>query len=142
MLNYPGHLVSLMALHLAGQETIAQLQAAYVGPAASGAPATTTYQLLWSHWPVWAPGERRTAAIVLVPRLAQDITFHLSVMFDAATTPAVPQRWSAVVRIPFQAAALVDRRSRALSFPVPVTGAQPVQRKGRERPGTARVAGS
>ena len=142
MLNYPGHLVSLMALHLAGQETIAQLPAAYVGPAASGAPATTTYQLLWSHWPVWAPGERRTASIVLVPRLAQDITFHLSVMFDAASAPAVPQRWSSVVRIPFQAAALVDRRYRALSLPAPVAGGQPVQRKERGRPGPARVAGS
>jgi hypothetical protein len=69
MVNYPGHLVSLMAL-TAGQETLAQLPISNVGPPAPGAGATTTYQLLWSHWRVWAPGERRTAVIVLVPRLA------------------------------------------------------------------------
>src|SRR5262249_23618290 len=105
MVNYPGHLVSFMALHAAGQETIAQIPLANVGSTAPGVAATTTYQLLLSHWPAWAPGERRTAVIALVPRLAQDITFHLSVVFDAA---AVPQRWSSVVRIPFQAAALVN----------------------------------
>src|SRR5262249_29396262 len=128
MVNYPGHLVSFMALHAVGQETIAQLPVANVGSTAPGAAAATTYQLLWSHWPVWAPGERRTAVIALVPRLAQDITFHLSVVFDAAT---VPQRWSSVVRIPFQAAALVDPRYRTLYFPTPVAGEQPVQKKGR-----------
>ena len=131
MLNYPEHLVSLMALHMTGQETIAQLPGSNVGPPAPGAAATTTYQLLWSHWPVWAPGERRTAVIVLVPRLAQDMTFHLSVVFDEATAPTVPQRWSSVVRIPFQAAALVDPRYRTLYFPALATGEQPVQRKGR-----------
>jgi hypothetical protein len=134
MVNYPGHLVSFMALHAAGQETIAQLPVANVAPTALGAAATTTYQLLWSHWPVWAPGERRTAVIALVPRLAQDITFHVSVVFDAAA-PTVPQRWSSVVRIPFQAAALVDPRYRTLYFPVPVTGEQPVQKKSRGRRG-------
>jgi len=132
MVNYPGHLVSFMALHAVGQETIAQLPVANVGSTAPGAAAATTYQLLWSHWPVWAPGERRTAVIALVPRLAQDITFHLSVVFDAAT---VPQRWSSVVRIPFQAAALVDPRYRTLYFPTPVAGEQPVQKKGRGRRG-------
>ena len=142
MLNYPGHLVSFMALHAVGQETIAQFPVANVGPSSPGAPATTTYQLLWSHWPVWAPGERRTAVIALVPRLAQDMTFHLSVVFDDASAPTVPQRWSSVVRIPFQAAALADPRYRTLDFPAPVSGEQPVQKKGGRRDGPARVSGS
>jgi hypothetical protein len=142
MLNYPGHLVSFMALHAVGQETIAQFPVADVEPSSPGAPATTTYQLLWSHWPVWAPGERRTAVIALVPRLAQDMTFHVSVVFDDASAPTEPQRWSSVVRIPFQAAALADPRSRTLDFPAPVSGGQPVQKKGGRRDGPARVSGS
>lgn len=109
MLNYPEHLVSFMALHTAGQATTVQVPASYTGPAAAVAPPSTAYQLLWSHWPVWTPGERRTAIISLVPRLPQDMTLHVSVVLDDATVPAASQRWSSVVRIPFRSAALVDR---------------------------------
>jgi hypothetical protein len=109
MLNYPEHLVSFMALHATGHETTVRLPAASMGPPAPAAPAATTYQLLWSHWPAWAPGERRTAVIALVPRLSQDITLHLSVVFDEVSKSTLSQRWSSVVRIPFHAAALVGR---------------------------------
>jgi len=110
MLNYPEHLVSLIAWHTTGQETIVQIPASHTGPPASAAPATPVYQLLWRHWPAWAPGERRTALISLVPRLPQDIMLNVSVVLDDSATPAASQRWSSVVRIPFQAAALVDRK--------------------------------
>jgi hypothetical protein len=109
MLNYPEHLVSFMALHTAGQATTVQVPAANTGPSAPAAPAATAYQLLWSHWPVWTPGERRTALISLVPRLPQDMTLHVSVVLDDAAAPAASQRWSSMVRIPFRTAALVDR---------------------------------
>lgn len=109
MLNYPEHLVSFMALHTAGQATTVQLPASHTESLASAAPPTTAYQLLWSHWPVWIPGERRTAVISLVPRLPQDMTLHVSVVLDDTAAPAASQRWSSVVRIPFRAAALVDR---------------------------------
>ena len=109
MLNYPEHLVSFMALHTAGQATTVQVPAAPTGPPALTAPPTTAYQLLWTHWPVWTPGERRTALISLVPRLPQDMTLHVSVVLDDAAVPAASQRWSSVVRIPFRTAALVDR---------------------------------
>jgi hypothetical protein len=109
MLNYPEHLVSFMALHTAGQATTVQLPASPPGPPASAAPPTTAYQLLWSHWPVWTPGERRTAIIALVPRLPQDLTLHVSVVLDDTGVLAASQRWSSVVRIPFRTAALVDR---------------------------------
>ena len=109
MLNYPEHLVSFMALHTTGQETTVQLPASRTGPPAPTALATTAYQLLWSHWPVWTPGERRTAIISLVPRLPQDLMLHVSVVLDDTAVPAASQRWSSVVRIPFRAAALVDR---------------------------------
>jgi len=109
MLNYPEHLVSFMALHTAGQATTVQLPAAYTGSPAPAVPTTAAYQLLWSHWPVWTPGERRTAIISLVPRLPQDMTLHVSVVLDDTAAPAASQRWSSVVRIPFRTAALVDR---------------------------------
>ena len=131
MLNYPGHLVSFIALHAGGQETIAQFPDAGAELSSPGARATMTYQLLWSQWPTWAPGERRTAVIALMPRLAEDMMFHLSVVFDEDSAPAASQRWSAVVRIPFQAAVLADSRYRKLSFPAPVNGGLPIQQKGR-----------
>lgn len=109
MINYPEHLVSFMALHTAGQETMVQLPVAPSASPAPAAPATTAYQLLWSHWSVWPPGERRTAVIAMVPRLPQDITLHISVVFDETATPTASQRWSSVVRIPFHEAALLDR---------------------------------
>lgn len=107
MLNYPEHLVSFMALHTAGQETMVQLAPASAGLPAPALPAPAAYQLLWSHWPAWAPGERRTAVIALVPRLPQDITMHLSVVLDDASRAANAQRWSTVVRIPFRTAAVL-----------------------------------
>lgn len=106
MLNYPEHLVSFIALHTTGHETMVQLPASQTRSSALTAPATTAYQLLWSHWPAWAPGERRTAVIALVPRLPQDIPLHLSVVLDEAATPAGPQQWSAVVHIPFSTTTL------------------------------------
>jgi len=109
LLNYPEHLVSFMALHTAGQATTVQLPAASTGPPAQAVPTTTAYQLLWSHWPVWNPGEHRTAIISLVPRLPQDMTLHVSVVLDGTAVPAASQRWSSVVRIPFRSAVLVDR---------------------------------
>jgi hypothetical protein len=109
MLNYPEHLVSFMALHTAGQATTVQLPASPLEPPASAAPPATAYQLLWSHWPVWTPGERRTAIISLVPRLPQDLMLHVSVVLDDTGVLAASQRWSSVVRIPFRTAALVDR---------------------------------
>jgi hypothetical protein len=109
MLNYPEYLVSFMALHTAGQATTVQVPASPTGPPAPAAPTSAVYQLLWSHWPVWSPGERRKATISLVPRLPQDMTLHVSVVLDDTAAPATSQRWSSVVRIPFQTAALVDR---------------------------------
>jgi hypothetical protein len=110
MLNYPGHLVSFMALHTVGQETTVQLPTAQPALPGQAAPATTAYQFLWSHLPVWPSGERLTALISLVPRLPQDMTLHVSVMLDDTATPDASQRWSSVLRIPFSPAALVDRK--------------------------------
>ena len=109
MLNYPAHLVSFMALHTVGQETMVQIPAVPPEPPASAAPATKAYQFLWSHSQAWAPGERLTALIAMVPRLPQDMTLHVSVMLDDTAAPDASQRWSSVLRIPSSTAALVDR---------------------------------
>ena len=108
MLNYPDHLVSFMALYTSGQETMVQLPTTASAPPGPVTPAIAAYQLLWSHWPAWAPGERRTAVITLVPRLRQDITMHVSVILDEASNAAPSQRWSSVLRMPFRTAASLD----------------------------------
>jgi hypothetical protein len=103
MLNYPEHLVSFMALHMAGGDTTVQLAAAPAGQPTLTSTASTVYRLLWSHWPTWQPGERRTATVALVPHLPQDIMVHLSVVLHTSQTTQ-PQHWSSVVRIPFDPA--------------------------------------
>jgi hypothetical protein len=111
MVNYAEHLVSFLALHTAGQKTVVQLPASTREAPGQAEPARTAYQLVWSHWPIWAPGERRTAIISLVPRLPQDLTLHVSVVFDDTAVPAASQRWSTAVRIPFRTVSLGDRAS-------------------------------
>jgi Transglycosylase SLT domain len=102
MLNYPEHLVSFMALHTVGDTTV-QLPAAPTGRPTSATAAGDVYRLLWSHWPAWQPGERRTATIALVPHVPQDMMVHVSVVLHTSQA-APPQHWSSVVRVPFDAA--------------------------------------
>jgi hypothetical protein len=103
MLNYPEHLVSFMALHTTGGDTTVQLPGTQTGPPTITTTASGVYRLLWSHWPAWQPGERRTATIALVPHLPQDMMVHVSVALHPAQA-AQPQQWSSVVRIPFESA--------------------------------------
>jgi hypothetical protein len=112
MLNYPEHLVSFIALHTTAHDTVVPLPASQPRQAALTTPSPTAHQVLWRHWPTWAPGERRTAVIALVPLLPQEITLHLSVMLEEPATPAVPQRWSTMVRIPLRPTTLADHKHR------------------------------
>jgi hypothetical protein len=102
MLNYPENLVSFMALHTAGGDTTVQLPTTPTQPTVATA-AGSVYRLLWSHWPAWQPGERRTATIALVPYRPQDVMVHVSVVLHPAQA-ASPQHWSSIVRIPFDPA--------------------------------------
>lgn len=107
MLNYPEHLVSFMAMHTGGYETTVQLPDTAMG---AGTAGVATYRLLSSHWQAWAPGERRTARIVLVPRVPQEMTLHVSVVLDEQQAArGVAQRWSTVLRIPFQPTTVAER---------------------------------
>ena len=103
MLNYPEHLVSFMALHTVGGDTTIQLPAAPTGQPTGATAAGSVYRLLWSHWPAWQPGERRTATIALVPHVPQDMMVHVSVVLHTSQA-ALPQHWSSVVHVPFDAA--------------------------------------
>lgn len=98
MLNYPEYLVSFLALNTQDNDTAVQLSSASQPVAAAQANA---YRLLWRQWPVWRPGERRTATIALVPRVPQDITLQLNVVLTPSAQQPSTQRWSRVLRIPF-----------------------------------------
>ena len=106
MLHYPEPAVSFIALQADGQASPAQPALARADSITPAASTASMYQLLWSRWSSWAPGEHRTAMVALVPRVPQDITLHVSVMLEPATTPAASQHWSTTVRIPLQTIAL------------------------------------
>lgn len=99
MLNYPEHLVSFLALNTQDNDTAVHIADPSRPVAAS--QASHAYRLLWRQWPVWRPGERRTAAITLVPRVPQDITLQLNVVLTPTSQKPGAQRWSRVLRIPF-----------------------------------------
>lgn len=101
MLNYLDQLVSFMALHTNDKDSQVQLPNAPSPATAPGSPQPK-YRVLWREWPDWHPGERRTATITLVPRLAHDLRLHLSVVLHPAQAPgAPPHRWSSIVSLPF-----------------------------------------
>lgn len=94
-LTYPMSAVSLLALHTTAGETTVQLPIRQE-PQQSG----NAYQILQERWDAWQPGQQRTAALALVPRLARNIALHLSVLlYDSAQT-TVQSRWSTVVHLP------------------------------------------
>jgi hypothetical protein len=96
-LTYPTSSVSLLALHTTAGETTVQLPTQQELPTLQSGHA---YQLLQGRWEAWQPGQQRTAAVALVPRLARDIALHLSVLlYDSART-TVQHRWSTIVRLP------------------------------------------
>src|SRR5262249_15783416 len=106
MLHYPETAVSFITLQADGQAQPAQPAMSRAGFVTPEASAASMYQLLWSRWPSWAPGEHRTAVVALVPRVSQDITLHVSIMLEQTTTPAASQHWSATVRVPLQTVTL------------------------------------
>jgi Transglycosylase SLT domain len=96
-LTYPTSSVSLLALHTTAGETTVQLPTQQEPPTVQGGHA---YQFLQGRWEAWAPGQQRTAALALVPRLARDIALHLSVLLYDSTQTTTQHRWSTIVRLP------------------------------------------
>ncbi|MGE3540635.1 MAG: lytic transglycosylase domain-containing protein [Candidatus Tectimicrobiota bacterium] len=106
MLHYPAHAVSFLTLQGDAYDSPARTPAPPLGSPTAFTTATALYQLRWSRWQSWAPGEQRSAMITLVPRIAQDITLHVSVSLESTSALPTAQHWSTSVRIPAQAVAL------------------------------------
>ncbi|MEE9148198.1 MAG: lytic transglycosylase domain-containing protein [Candidatus Tectomicrobia bacterium] len=103
-LTYPEATLSLLALHTATDETVVRLSAAQEEERIHPSRRGKRYQLLQGTWPDWQPGQRRTAALALVPRLAHDIALHLSVLLYENIHTPVQHRWSTVLRMSVQPA--------------------------------------
>jgi hypothetical protein len=100
MLMYPEHLVSYMMLNASGNATTVRLPGSAEGQLGKVSWVTNSYQILRGDWPEWRPGQRRTVAFALVPRVPQEIALHLSIFLYNTTVTTVQHRWSTVVRVP------------------------------------------
>lgn len=103
MLTYPEPLVSFIALRTSEHETTVRIPSPPNGETTHAAWATTAYQFLQGIWPAWQPGQRRHAVLALIPRAAEDLALHLSVLVYDATKNTIQQRWSTVVHLPVSA---------------------------------------
>jgi hypothetical protein len=102
MLMYPDAAVSYAMLKATDKETTVRLPGATSGLAGPAAWVANTYHILRGDWPQWRPGQRRNAAWTIVPRVAQDITMHVSIFLYNTAVNAEQQRWSTVVHLPVQ----------------------------------------
>ena len=100
MLMYPEHLVSYMMLNTTGNATTVRLQDASGGPLGKASWIANSYQILRGDWPEWQPGQQRTLAFALVPKVSQEIAVHLSIFLYNRTGYIEQHRWSQVVRLP------------------------------------------
>jgi hypothetical protein len=100
MLMYPEHLVSYMMLNTTGNATTVRLPEASGGQLGKASWVTNTYQILRGDWPEWRPGQQRTLAFALVPKVSQEITVHLSIFLYNTLGSAEQHRWSTIVRLP------------------------------------------
>ena len=64
--------------------------------------AAAAYTFLQDTWPQWPSGQRHTVTLAVVPRMAQDVILHLSVILYDPSRQTVQQRWSRMVQIPVQ----------------------------------------
>ncbi len=71
-------------------------------PAEAEGQAEPTYTFLQNTWPQWRSGQRHTVTLAVVPRVAQDIMLHLSVILYDQTRNTMLQRWSRMVQISVQ----------------------------------------
>lgn len=103
MVTYPESLVSFIALRTSERETTVRLPSGSSHQMAKAAWVNSTYQFLQGGWSAWQPGQRRVAKFMLVPRQAQELALHLSVLVYDEDGKAVQRRWSTVVRLPVRA---------------------------------------
>lgn len=99
--TYPPALLSLIAMQTSPDRTTVYLPTPPepTPPATSQTPA---YTVLQDTWPQWASGQRHSVTLALIPRVAQDVVLHLSVILYDQDRKTMQQRWSRMVRIPVQ----------------------------------------
>ncbi len=96
--TYPPALLSMIIMQTSSDRTKVDLPA----PAETAHHAALAYTFLQDVWPQWASGQRHTVTLAVVPRLAQDVMLHLSVILYDQTRKTIQQRWSHMVQIPVQ----------------------------------------
>lgn len=97
-ITYPPALLSMIVMQTSPDRTTVVLPP----PAEAGAQTAPTYTFLQDTWPQWASGQRHTVTLAVVPRVAQDIILHLSVILYDQNRRSMQQRWSRMVQIPVQ----------------------------------------
>jgi hypothetical protein len=104
--TFPPALLSMIIMRTTPDQTTVALPP----PAETENQAAQAYTFLQNVWPQWSPGQRQTVTLAVVPRLAQDVMLHLSVILYDQARKTVQQRWSRMVQIPVQAAEVDGRR--------------------------------
>jgi len=96
--TYPPALLSMIIMRTSPDRTTVALPP----PADTEAQVTQTYTFLQNVWPQWSSGQRHTVTLAVVPRMAQDVMLHLSVILYDQGRKTMQQRWSRMVQIPVQ----------------------------------------
>ncbi len=96
--TYPPAHLSLIAMQAFPERTTVALPT----PPEMQARTAPAYTFLQDTWPKWLSGQRHTVTLAVVPRMAQDVMLHLSVILYDLERKTMQQRWSRMVRIPVQ----------------------------------------
>lgn len=94
--TYPPALLSMVVMHTSPDQTTVALPT----PAAMADQAALAF--LQNTWPQWPSGQRHTVTLAVVPRMAQDVMLHCSVILYDQGRHTIQQRWSRMVQIPVQ----------------------------------------
>ncbi len=96
--TYPPALLSLIALQASPDQTTVYLPE----PPEPASETISSYTVMQDRWPQWPSGQRRSVTVALIPRMAQDVVLHLSVILYDQDHKTMQHRWSRMVRIPVQ----------------------------------------
>lgn len=95
---YPPVLLSMIVMQMSPDRTTVAVPT----PAETTDPSTLAYTFLQDAWPQWPSGQRHTVTLAVVPRMAQDVILHLSVILYDQAHQTMQERWSRMVQIPVQ----------------------------------------
>lgn len=96
--TYPPALLTSIIMQTSPGRTTVDLPT----PVATEGRAAMAYTFLQDTWPQWRSGQRHTVTLAVVPRIAQDVMLHLSVILYDQERQTMQHRWSRMVHIPVQ----------------------------------------